>query len=117
MQLTVRNEFVLDDDGKIQWKYLKYGVYEHYWVRVYLVGTKRDLSTVEQTTYILHPTFPNRRRVSEDPDNQFEILIWTYGDFSLVAEVLLKSGEILRLRHNLALDLPADEDEYVQFED
>jgi hypothetical protein len=57
MSIAVKNEFVLDNNKKIQWKKRENWVYKHYRVRIYLSGTKEELSTVEQVTYILHYTF------------------------------------------------------------
>ena len=57
----------------------------HRLVRIYLEGPKEEIDKIKSVEYELHPTFRQRYRQAEDPRNQFEITIWTYGFFKIKA--------------------------------
>lgn len=60
--------------------------------RIYLTGG--DLDKVAQVKYLLHPSFPNPVAVSEDPTNDFEVWIWSWGGFPLKATITTKSDQV-----------------------
>ena len=60
--------------------------------RIYLTGA--DLDKVAQVKYLLHPSFPNPIAVSEDPTNDFEAWIWSWGGFLIKATITTKSGQV-----------------------
>lgn len=58
--------------------------------RIYLTGP--DLGKVQRVKYVLHPSFPNPEQVSDNPSNNFEIWIMTWGRFPLTAIITTKDG-------------------------
>lgn len=56
-------------------------------------GTDDELDEIKYVTYLLHETFPNRRLVSTDRQNNFAETVEGWGEFLLFADVVLKSGE------------------------
>ncbi|NLH78215.1 MAG: hypothetical protein GX465_14380 [Acidobacteria bacterium] len=60
--------------------------------RIYLTGD--DLDEVKQVKYLLHPSFSNPVAVSEDPTNDFEAWIWSWGGFPIKATITTKSGQV-----------------------
>jgi hypothetical protein len=60
--------------------------------RIYLTGS--DLDKVKQVKYLLHPSFSNPVAVSEDPTNNFENWIWSWGGFPIKATITTKSGQV-----------------------
>lgn len=60
--------------------------------RIYLTGV--DLDKVAQAKYLLHPSFLNPVAVSEDPTNDFEVWIWSWGGFPIKATITTKSGQV-----------------------
>ena len=111
--MKIVSDFARDAENKIPWKFLQGGVYEHYRMSISLEGRDDELDNVKQVTYILHPSFPNRERVTKARSTQFAITIWTYGEFNMTATVLFKDGTTRRLDHTVELDLPPDDEDYV----
>lgn len=74
---------------------------ELYKVHIYLEG--RDLPFVKEVKYILHKSFRNPVvKVPRTLDNQNCMLtIWTWGIFTVKAEIEDVNGQILRLEHYL----------------
>jgi hypothetical protein len=60
--------------------------------RIFLTGA--DLDKVKQVKYLLHPSFSNPVAVSEDPTNDFEVWIWSWGGFLIKATITTKSGQV-----------------------
>jgi hypothetical protein len=60
--------------------------------RIYLTGA--DLNKVKQVKYLLHPSFSNPIAVSEDPTNDFEVWIWSWGGFPITATITTKNGQV-----------------------
>lgn len=80
----------LDDNGSTGKSYLNY-------------------DDIEYVEYVLHPTFPDRYRVSKDREKKFEIRIWTYGFFSVKAKLFLRAGKILEARGKVEFLVTQDE--------
>lgn len=70
---------------------------------VWIEGSPSELSQVDHVVYNLHPTFPEPVRVCRDRDAKFELKSAGWGEFTILAKVLLKTGEQIRLTHDLAL--------------
>jgi transcription initiation factor IIF auxiliary subunit len=66
-------------------------------------GTEEEINKINQVTYILHKSFPQRRIVSTNPSNNFSRTMDGWGEFLLKAEVEMKTGE--KLTAELWLDL------------
>ena len=60
--------------------------------RIFLTGS--DLDKVKQVKYLLHPSFANPVAVSEDPTNNFEVWIWSWGGFPIKATITTKGGQV-----------------------
>jgi transcription initiation factor IIF auxiliary subunit len=85
-----------------------------YQVFLYLEGD--DLALVESVTYMLHETFPNpTRAVRRTPSNpNCQLVLWTWGVFTVRATVVDKRGFSFRLSHPLEYEkeLPEDDSMY-----
>lgn len=75
-----------------------------YKVGIFLDG--RDLPYVYAATYRLHSTFDGQIwTVKRRPSNpSCRLTIWTWGVFTVQADVELKSGDVVRMRHRLTYD-------------
>ena len=91
--LNVEVKFTAFDDKRerVLVKKLNEAGRQHFRVRIFLEGP--DIDQVDRVVYTLHPTFPNpRREISTRP--RFELIIWTWGIFSLDVEIYAKSGQV-----------------------
>ncbi len=59
--------------------------------RIYLEGA--DLDKINEVKYFLHETFDRPEGVIGDPNNDFEIWIWSWGGFQIRAVITTKTGE------------------------
>jgi hypothetical protein len=80
-----------------------------YYVRIFVDATPAELKTIELVKYTLHPTFKEPIRVSDSPSNHFEIRIWTYGYFDVVALLIMKDGTTRNLRGNVKWEIGPNE--------
>ncbi len=65
----------------------------YYLVRVQLAAAVSNLlDNVERVVYHLHPTFPNPEREVTNRDNQFELTLQAWGQFTLRADVYLRGS-------------------------
>ncbi len=75
-----------------------------YRVFIYLEG--RHVSMVENVVYQLHPTVsPSEARVVRTPRNprcKMDLQLW--GTFEISAVVTMRTGDVLRLSHQLTFD-------------
>jgi len=60
--------------------------------RIYLEGA--DLDKIKEVKYFLHETFDRPEGVIGDPNNDFEIWIWSWGGFLIRAVITTKTGEV-----------------------
>ncbi len=82
---------------------------DYYSWTVSIEGPDAELNQIKYITYLLHETFPNRRRVSKDSENKFARKFTGWGEFLLRVEAVMKSGEIKHAE--LWLDLGFDQTE------
>lgn len=75
--------------------------------RIYLTGS--DLGKVRMVKYILHPSFPNPEQVSDNPGNNFEIWIMTWGRFPLTAIITTKDGTTFSKTNDFAFKSKVEE--------
>lgn len=114
LNVTVRNDFVVQDD-RIVYKVFKEGGSEHYNIRLYVDGSDNELDKIESVQYILHPGFVDPIRMSENRDENFAIEIWTYGMFDIEVSFYLEDGSAETLHYYLTFSLPEDTgDNYIQ---
>lgn len=75
-----RRDRSLDSDGQ-----------QIYRLRIFLeTDPSVSLSRVSKVVYHLHPTFPNPEQEVTDPETQFELVTYAWGQFNLKAEVYLR---------------------------
>ena len=75
--------------------------------RIYLTGV--DLDKVAQAKYLLHPSFSNPVAISEDPTNDFEVWIWSWGGFPIKATITTKSGQVFEKEFNFSFKTEFEE--------
>ena len=59
-------------------------------IRVHAVGP--DLSKIKSIEYVLHETFEHPEYTSSDASNDFEMVLWTWGSFSMPIKVATIEG-------------------------
>lgn len=91
MSLRLRNSWKYQGDGRWDWS-------------VFLEddGTS-ELDDITFVEYILHPTFPDPRRIKRDRDNKFALTTNGWGVFWIKAFANTKSGDKIKLEHYLYL--------------
>lgn len=62
-----------------------------------------EIENIVFVEYILHPTFPNPRRVNTDRKNKFALSTNGWGVFLIRAFANTKQGEKIKLEHDLYL--------------
>lgn len=92
----------------------KEGKTTYYKVWLYLEGD--DVPLVDNVTYTLHETFRNpERKVRLTPSNpNCQLVIWTWGIFTVTAKIMDKRGQTFEVLHRLTYDreLPPNDDAY-----
>jgi transcription initiation factor IIF auxiliary subunit len=119
MAYRLKNSVIRDPGGRIKFRKLKEGGYEHYHIGVWLeADSEREMDRVSLVEYELHPSFEKRLRSSKNRSNDFSITFWSWGTFVIRALVHLvdKEAHPLVITHQLEYDLPADDGtNYVDF--
>lgn len=87
-----------------------------YYYKVWLYLEGKDLPYIDNVTYVLDETFsdPNRN-VSRTPANpNCQLVIWTWGLFTVNIMITDKKGNVYRMDHKLSYQkqLPSDSKEY-----
>jgi hypothetical protein len=67
------------------------------------------LDDVKLVKYELHPSYYERTRVAENPVNNFEAKVWTYGFYPIQALVLLKFGQTIIVKGNVEFPVSPEE--------
>src|SRR5262245_34134087 len=73
---------------------------------VWIEGDPQDLDAVQEVTYRLHPTFPNPLRTVRTRENKFKLESAGWGGFPILAKIVLKDGQTLKMTHSLTLSYP-----------
>lgn len=68
-----------------------------------------ELDNVKSVEYILHPTFPKPRVVKTNRDNNFALKTNGWGVFLIRAFATMKTGEKIKLEHQLHLSYDPEE--------
>ena len=76
---------------------------DYYKWAVWIDANESDLSDIDHVEYLLHPTFPNRLRQSDDPSSNFKIESKGWGEFRIDISITKISGEVIKLGHWLSL--------------
>lgn len=90
LNVEVTSDVYSEKDGRVL--YCPKGNYMVVRNRIYLNGP--DLDKVQKVKYLLHPTFSNPVAESNDPTNDFEAWIWTWGGFPIKATITTQTGQI-----------------------
>jgi len=95
------------------------GARTYYKVWLYVEGN--DLPYIESVTYTLHETFRNPdRTVRRTPSNpNCQLVIWTWGLFTMKATIVDKKGFRYEVAHELGYDkdLPSENERYEREEE
>ena len=83
--------------------------YEHYPIKIALVGPDHLLDSIIEVEYKLHEAFKRPRRVTSDRAKNFAIEIWAYGGFDMSAVIQFENGKIGKIKHEVELKLPDDD--------
>jgi transcription initiation factor IIF auxiliary subunit len=90
-----------------------------YKVWLYLEG--RDVISLKKVTYTLHESFAQPvQTVRRSPTNpNFQLIIWTWGVFPVVVQMVHRRGYVYELVHrlNYVEELPSDSSLYVYDKD
>lgn len=76
---------------------------------VWIDAPARELGDVQRVIWHLHPTFPDPVREHTNRDEKFRLETAGWGTFRVRAEVVTKSGETVKLQHELELHYPGGE--------
>ncbi|MEL6808306.1 MAG: pYEATS domain-containing protein [Pseudomonadota bacterium] len=110
MTYKMCNSVIKDPKGRVKFKRLSATGGDHYHVGVWVeADTAEELDRVTHVEYLLHPSFPNRNRRSDNRKNDFSITFWAWGAFKVEARVYLRGvAEPVPISHFLDIKLPAD---------
>ena len=75
----------------------------YYKWEVWIEPKENNLSDIDYVEYLLHPTFPNRLRKSDDHTSNFRIKSKGWGEFRIDISITKISGEVIKLWHWLSL--------------
>lgn len=81
----------------------KYG-YDWYKWRVFVDEDETTLNEIDYVEYLLHKTFPNRRRIVKDRETKFALESAGWGGFYIFITIFLKNGEKKEQRYWLSID-------------
>jgi transcription initiation factor IIF auxiliary subunit len=73
---------------------------------VWIEGAEADLDEIQEVTYRLHSSFPNPLRTTTNRLDRFKLKSSGWGVFTIPVKVLLKTGDVLKLKHDLQLFYP-----------
>src|SRR5262249_24135119 len=73
---------------------------------IWIEGTEEDLDQIKEVTYRLHPSFPKPLRTMTNRSEQFKLESEGWGTFTIPVKVVLKNGEVQKLKHELQLWYP-----------
>lgn len=76
---------------------------DYYKWAVWIEANESDISDIDHVKYLLHPTFPNRLRKSDDPSSNFKIESKGWGEFRIDISITKTSGDVIKLWHWLSL--------------
>jgi transcription initiation factor IIF auxiliary subunit len=117
MNLQVKCQIVVTDDGKVQYRKPVAGGREHFPISVWIDGSASDLRSIASVEYLLHSTFRRPSRSSENSLNKFLITFWTWGMFNIAVTIHFKDGTTEKIPYYLSYELPPDNgSNYVQVE-
>jgi hypothetical protein len=96
----------------------KNGKYLNFFIRIFLdidekSGNNREniysINDVSFVRYELDPSYRDPYRISESPQNNFELRVWTYGFYPFKATVYLKFGATVALNGFVHFDVSEQE--------
>jgi transcription initiation factor IIF auxiliary subunit len=78
--------------------------YRIYSFCLFIAGTKKQIDTISEVEYTLHPSFPNPVRVSVDKERAFPLQSEAWGGFPVYVRVFEESGGVSELEHFLSIE-------------
>ena len=85
-------KIVANRDRSSQPRRFRAGGKNHYQVVLSLEGDQTELDQIQSVKYVLHPSFRDPERLSDDKNSNFGTKIWTYGFFPVKAMVKHNDG-------------------------
>ena len=82
----------------------KRGRYDWYKWKVFVDEEDEILDKIDYVEYLLHQTFPNRRRVINDRKSKFALAGAGWGQFNIVITIGFKDGNKTEQRYFLSFD-------------
>jgi hypothetical protein len=73
---------------------------------VWIEGAEADLDAIDHVEYTLHPTFRNPLREVRGRRTKFRLRSSGWGEFEINAQLFMKNGDVVHLRHWLTLTGP-----------
>jgi transcription initiation factor IIF auxiliary subunit len=70
---------------------------------IWLDGTQEELASVQEVTYVLHPSFPNPVRTIRNRETKFRLETAGWGTFTIYARVLHADDTVSNMEHELVL--------------
>lgn len=80
------------------------GRYDWYNWKVFVDEEDEILDKIDYVEYLLHQTFPNRRRVIKDRESKFALESSGWGQFYIVITIGFKDGNKTEQRYFLSFD-------------
>jgi|APSaa5957512535_1039671.scaffolds.fasta_scaffold309927_1 transcription initiation factor IIF auxiliary subunit len=88
--ISVRHK-LLKRNGKILFKKFSDKGDEHFKLSIFLDG---EIEQVESVDYELHRSFKNPLRKVDNKKTNFELVIWTWGEFDIGVTIHFKDGSL-----------------------
>jgi transcription initiation factor IIF auxiliary subunit len=73
---------------------------------VWIDAPPTQLDQIKKVIWRLHPTFPNPVRAVTSRKDAFKLATAGWGTFRVYAEVVMASGDHVKLQHDLELSYP-----------
>jgi len=78
--------------------------YDWYEWEVFVNENEETLGKIDHVEYLLHPTFPNPRRVANEKESKFAIRTSGWGEFTVKATITFKDGTKEKVSYELDFD-------------
>ena len=82
------------------------GDYDWYRWKVFVDEGENKLNEIREVEYLLHPTFPNPKRVIKNSESAFALESAGWGSFNMLVTVRYKDGRVEMTRYFLDLNKP-----------
>ena len=109
MGIEPKNKVMRDSEGRIIYKQYSKKGHRHYNIEIWLDGQDSELKTIRSVEYILHKSFKNRNRISNKPEENFKISIWTWGIFPMGINIYYNNDTSKKIKYYLRYSVLSDD--------